>query len=231
MIQKYLILIDERSQNAELEQIKSSLKSTGIDLVYKEYNPTNYQKRDDSGDVLFNKESFVAELEKLSYFKQLDSIACDYNLIEDVINGFEIIKIIKEINPYYKKQIILYSAKIDDVIGKIITQGDIDSQKDNLKKLIECNIEFIKRDGYDQEVITHIKKEKPFSFEDELINWFYSREDDEFNYLFPKYQGTKFEDIAKNLESNSQDSVDFKKELIEQIIAYLSKINGLTDVL
>jgi len=228
MIQKYLILIDEQSQSAGLERIKSTLRNEGIDLVYKEYNPQNFQKRENR-NVFFDKDSFTQELGSLRYFKQLDSIVCDYNLIKDVVNGFEIIKIVKGINPAYKKQIILYSANIDDVIGNIINIGDFEVKRNNIRELIKCNIDFIKREGYESTVISHIKKEKPFSFEEELIKWFYSRKDDEFNGLFPKYQGKKFEEIAKCLETDSQDSIEFRKELIEQIIAYLSTINGLPD--
>jgi hypothetical protein len=227
MITKYLILVDEQSQTKSLEQIKDVLKNDGFELIYEEYDPKTFQKREDDNALRFDKDAFTQKLQSLSYINRLDSIACDYNLVKDIVNGFEIIKIIKEIIPNYKKQIILYSANIDNVIGKIIAHGDLDTQKENLKRLINYKIEFVKRDGYDQEVIKHIKKEKPFDFDDELIKWFYSRKEDEFNYLFPKYQGKKFRDIAKYLESGTPDSIVFKKDLVEQIIAYLSKINGL----
>jgi len=230
MNQKYLILIDEQSQKAELEQIKNTLKGDGIELVYKEYNPTDFTKREDNGEKSFNYPFFVEALKQLQYFKQLDSIVCDYHLT-DIIDGFEIIKIIKKENTSYKKQIILYSANIDDVIDKIIRRDDdFDTKKNNLKQLVECNIDFVKRDCFKDEVIKHIKKEKPFSFEDELIKWFESREDDEFNGIFPKYQGKKFGEIAECLrKTKNDDSIEFKKELVGQIIAYLLKINGLED--
>lgn len=73
----------------------------------------------------------------------------------------------------------------------------------------------------------HIKKEKEFNFEDELVKWFFLRKEDTFNYLFPKYRGKKFEEIALCLQSNTLDSIEFKKDLIEQIISYLSSINDL----
>jgi CheY-like chemotaxis protein len=224
LIHKHLILIDDNSQCAILEQIKSVLQGDGINLIYQEYNPTSFQKRE-NGDVYFDREAFAEAVKSLAYIKQIDSIVCDYNLIEAVVNGFEIIQIIKEINPNYKKQTILYSADIKVVIKNIINKDE--DIVTNLKQLIDCNIDFIKKEGYDQEVIRHIKKEKPFNFEDELIKWFYSRQNDEFNYLFPKYTGKKFIEIAQCLKSKTPESIEFKKELIEQFIAYLSKINGL----
>ena len=227
MIQKYLILIDEQSQNAVLQNMKATLKKDGIELIFKEFNPINYQKRE-NGEILFDTESFKTDLLSLPYFRQLDSIICDYNLIADVIDGFQIIKIIKAINPNYKKQVILYSAQIENVIEDIIKTGDFEKQKENLKSLIACNIDFRKRDDdYEQGLVKHVKKEKEFSFEDELIKWFFLRKDDTFNYLFPKYAGKKFEEIATDLQAKTPDSIEFKKDLVEQIISYLSLINGL----
>lgn len=227
MIQKFLILVDEQPQSSVLRNIEAILKNDGIELVYKEFNPINYQKRE-NGEILFDAESFKADLCGLPYFTRLDSIVCDYNLIAGIIDGFQIIKIMKSINPNYKKQVILYSAQIESVIEDIIRTDDFEKQKENLKSLIECNIDFRKRDNdYVQELIKHIKKEKDFSFEDELVKWFSLRKEDTFNYLFPKYKGKKFEEIAYCLQKNTPDSIEFKKDLVEQIISYLSLINGL----
>lgn len=229
MIEKYLILIDEQSQSAVLRNIKTTLKNDGIELVYKEFNPTDYQKRD-NGEIQFDNESFKTDLLALPYFMQLDSIVCDYNLIAEVIDGFQILKFIKSMNPNYKKQVILYSAQIENVIDGILKMGDFEKQKENLKSLIDCNIDFRKRDSdYEQVIVKHVKKEKEFSFEDELIKWFILRKDDAFNYLFPKYAGKKFEEVATCLQSKTPDSIDFKKDLVEQIISYLSLINGLEE--
>lgn len=153
MISKYLILIDEQSQSAVLQNIKATLRNDGVELVYKEFNPINYQRRE-NGEILFDIESFKDDLLALPYFNQLDSIVCDYNLIAGIIDGFQIVKIIKSINPNYKKQVILYSAQIENVIEDIINTGDFEKQKENLKSLINCNIDFRKRDNdYEQELI------------------------------------------------------------------------------
>ena len=230
MMQKYLILIDDHSQYAKLEQIKNTLDvNENIELTYKEYNPTDFQKRE-NGDVVFNKEAFIKDLKQLPFLYEIDSIVCDYHL-GDMINGFEILKIIKEAIPHYKKQIILYSTDINKVIGGIIEGADFESKRNNVKYLVSFNPEFVNKDGFEQMLIPHLKSQEPFSFEDELIKWFRSRKEDEFNYLFPKYQGKKFEEVAECLKADSQDSIEFKQELIQQIIAYLSKINDLSDAI
>ena len=97
MIQKFLILVDEQPQSSVLRNIEAILKNDGIELVYKEFNPINYQKRE-NGEILFDAESFKADLCGLPYFTRLDSIVCDYNLIAGIIDGFQIIKINTSLN-------------------------------------------------------------------------------------------------------------------------------------
>ena len=228
MIQKHLLLIDENPQKDTLKTIKDTLRKDGIDLVYEEINPKNYTKRASDGNVGFDTDKFKSKIESIDYFRYADLILTDYNLIKDVINGYEIINIIRELNFDRNKKMILYSAKIDTVISEILkTDSDFELQKFNLINLISNNIEFIKRDGYLEEVIKAIKAQPDFDFEQELIKWFYKRDKDVFNYLFPKYSGRSFGEIAKEIEANSQISIEFKKDLIEQIIAYLVTINGL----
>lgn len=231
MIQKHLILVDEKEQKETLKSIKSTLKNDGFELIYTELNPMNFQIRDEFGNIDFDVESFKSKLCSIEYFKSADVILCDYNLISGVVNGYDIIKIIRELKYNNKKKIILYSAEIGEAISNILkTNSDFERTKEDLITFINCNIEFIKRNGYDQEVIKNIRKEPEFDFETELVKWFYKRDKDVFNYLFPKYKGKFFVEIAKELEDKTPTSLAFKKELIEQIIAYLSTINGLENV-
>ena len=228
MERKYLILIDEQSQEDTLKSIKKSLKNDGIDLIYKELNPVNSLKRAGDGNLYFNEVDFKKSLEDIDFFKFADKILCDYNLIADVVTGYDIIKLIRELGYNKNKQIILYSAEIGGVIKSILLSDDnFEKQKEALVKLVGNNIDFINRPGYDQEVIKAIKKNPEFDFESELIKWFHNRNNDTFNYLFPKYQGKSFGEIAFELESKTSDSIQFKKDLIEQIIAYLVTINEL----
>jgi hypothetical protein len=229
MIQKYLIVIDEQSQTDTIESIKSILNSDGINLITQEFNPLHFQSRDIDGNPNFDEQKFKESVINLEYFKATDCIACDYNLIPNC-DGFRIIQILRDLGYTHKKKIILYSAQIEEVIGEILQNStDFEAQKKDLIDLIESNIEFVKRNGYDQEVIKMIKKVPDFDFEIELQKWFYSRENDTFNYLFPKYEGKLFKEIAIEIEKNTTQSVEFKRELTEQIISYLSSINGLND--
>jgi hypothetical protein len=228
MSQKYLILVDEQSQSTQLAGIKKYLKFDGIDLVYTEFNPVNYLIRGADGSLSFNESNFRNDFNNIEYFKVADLILCDYNLIADMLNGYNVIRIIRDLKYNKKKKIILYSAQIDEVILDILKSGgSFDEQKENLANLIDSNIEFIKRDGYDQEVIKNIKKDPEFDFENELIKWFHKRDKDTFNYLFPKYKGKSFGEIATELEHKTDISIAFKKELVEQLISYLSTINDL----
>ena len=127
----------------------------------------------------------------------------------------------------------LIKEKIDSDIDGIVkdlnitVDNNFEDQVNKLQKITTSNILFVKRDDYFKEVLTNINKEKEFNFENELTEWFHKRNEDTFNYLFPKYIGKTFGEIAIELESKSSNSIQFKKDLIEQIIAYLVTINKL----
>ncbi len=129
----------------------------------------------------------------------------------------------------------LIKEKIDHDIEGIVNSLNInvdnnfEEQLDKLQKITTSNILFVKRDDYFKEVLTNINKVKDFNFENELTEWFHKRNEDTFNYLFPKYKGKTFGEIAIELESKNSNSIQFKKDLIEQIIAYLVTINELED--
>lgn len=146
-------------------------------------------------------------------------------------------------NDYKKEQLrVLFNTnkqlikdKIDDDIEGLVHSLSLTSdvnfqdQVDKLQKITTSNIHFVKRDDYFNEVLENIKKEQEFNFENVLTEWFHKRNKDTFNYLFPKYKGKTFGEIAVEIESKSSESIQFKKDLIEQIIAYLAKINELED--
>jgi len=129
----------------------------------------------------------------------------------------------------------LIKEKIDSDIDGIVkdlnitVDNNFEEQVDKLQKITTSNILFVKRNDYFKEVLANINKEKEFNFENELTEWFHKRNEDTFNYLFPKYSGRTFGEIAVEIESKSANSVQFKKDLIEQIIAYLVTINELED--
>ena len=226
MEQKHLIIVDEQSQSATLDAIKNTLKNEGIDLVYKEINPANFQKRV-GYNTSFDKISFIEELQNTPFLKKLDAFASDYNLIENELNGLDVVKIFAKNVPSYHKKILLYSAKIENVISDILLKNkDFEEQKKTLKFLSETPIEYAKNDEkLQQNLISHIKKEKDFDFERELCDWLMSNE---LIYKFPPYEGIpccKIGDIL--LSKNTSDSIKLKRDLLEQFIAYLSTFNEI----
>ena len=110
MIQKYLILVDEKSQQDTLVNLKGIFRADGIDLIYKEFNPTKYQTRDKFGNLHFDNEGFKNDVKSLNYFQYADVILSDYNLVTDIINGYEIIQLFRNLNynkNFYQKAITL----------------------------------------------------------------------------------------------------------------------------
>jgi len=111
MEQRYLILIDEQSQDNRLKRIKTFLKNDGIELIYKEINPQEITKRDKIGDLNFSRENFKRKLERIPFIQRLDVFATDYNLIDGQLDGMDVVEIFSQCLPNYRKRFIIYSAK------------------------------------------------------------------------------------------------------------------------
>lgn len=136
----------------------------------------------------------------------------------------------KQILTSHKK---IIKTNIDKNIDKILDKvefnlsGNLNAQIKKLELITTSNINFVKREDYSEAVIKNMKKESEFSFENELSEWLHKRGNDTFNNSFPPYVGKKFSELAKEIEGKTHKSILFKKELVEQIISYLGKINGI----
>ena len=81
MEQKHLIIVDEQSQSATLDAIKNTLKNEGIDLVYKEINPANFQKRVGYNTSFDNDEDY----HKVIWKKIMDRIDCVWFICHHIL--------------------------------------------------------------------------------------------------------------------------------------------------
>lgn len=122
MEQRYLILVDEQSQEDRLKRIARSLRNEGILLVYEEINPNECSVRKDNGDLSLDKVALENKLASISFLSHLDVFATDYNLVTDELKGIDMIEMLYSLQPHYRKQVVIYSAQIDEVIDDIITK-------------------------------------------------------------------------------------------------------------
>lgn len=230
MEQRYLLLVDEQSQADRLKRIAANLKNDGIALVYREINPKVYQKRTDEGDdIFFDKEAFIQALREVSFIQHLNVFATDYNLIEGQLKGIDVLKLFDEINPYYRKKIVIYSAQIESVIGDILTRGDetFEEQVSMMKLLTRYDVDYLKSSGeFENKFKSLLEKEPDITIDDRMIEYMLAINSDKIHCSIPPYENKTIGEIGKMLQSRDSQAIVVKKEITDHLMAIITKVEG-----
>ncbi len=224
MEHRYIIVIDEQSQKDRLSRIASNLLKDGVELHYRELNPSHYTRRFDNGDIEFDREMFVEALKEVPFINQIDVFATDYNLSGYTLKGTHVLDIFLNILPRYKRAIVIYSAKIETVLQDIITEAgnSIDNQVDSIKQITGKNNFFFKSDGEFENKFKQLILSSPdISIERRLIDELHYLDTAKITCNLPPFNPMSTHELADLLESNTRESQKFKKELVDHLIALL----------
>ena len=221
----FCIIIDDNSDvigSATIQNIKDRVKKyAGLNIEFKQLNPkeTKYINEDDGS---INISNVLQVLDSKEYLKrEVHLIICDYELGDDQINGFEVIrKIRNDLNS--KKQIILYSSNIDNVIKKIF-DGSEDHRIKKIKDLVASKIsEFCPKDEHLEEAILKIlKQESMFSSDKFIESELFRYSDHKFKNVYDKFENKTLGEVAYIISTQVDEAFRLKKELLEQLIAFM----------
>lgn len=225
MKQRHLIVIDEQSQKARLNRLKENLKNDGIELVYTEINPVECTTRK-NGDLVFDIEILKSKIQEIPYLTHLDVFATDYNLIDETLKGIDVVKVLYDCLPYYRKRVVMYSAQIEDVITNIVTkQNGFEEQVEMLKTLSKNEIRFLSSEGeFENKIKNLIINEPDSSIDARLSDSLVAISNERFTCNLPGYTDRKICEIGNMLREKG--SSDLKKEIVDQIVAYITTIKG-----
>lgn len=229
MVQKHLILVDEQSQKDRLKRISESLKKDGIELIYEEINPNDYcSSRLETGDLYFDKDALMRKLKSINFLSHLDVFATDYNLVGDELKGEDLIKMLYELLPYYRKKVIVYSAQIKDVITNIIKRADgFEEQITMLKLLAQNKINYLKSDGeFENRIKKLIIKEPELTIDSRLADSLCAIDNEDFRCIIEGYTDKKISEIANMLLTESEDAIALRRYITEHIMAMITSIRG-----
>lgn len=229
MEQRYLILIDEQSQEDRLLRIARNLKNDGIQLVYKEINPNDCTVRSDNGDLTLDRNALKNKLESVPFISHLNVFATDYNLVSDELKGIDMIEMLYSVLPNYRKKVVIYSAQIDDVINNIITERakGFEQQVKMLKILAQNDIHYLRGEGeFENEFKSLIAKEPDITIDSRLIEGLQTLDCDNLKCSIPGYTDKKISDIGDLLLKKGSDVVALRKNIVDHILAYITSING-----
>lgn len=225
---KRILVIDDRDQENVLDQIHAALDKE-YDLHTKSIRTTKIEYRQNDSSKLDFEKLKNAITDAYTQECWFDLILTDFDLNEKGnVDGLDVVKYIKSIHS--TAPIIMYSGDLGDAVRKIInTEGKtLDDQQvaEAVMKLVEHNIQFIKRNDYKTKAINYLKGEKEMSLHNEFLRLLYEHKDMVFNSCYPEFAGKTFGEIAKILENNSDArSKEWILALIQQTVAYLVKIN------
>ncbi|RZK38904.1 MAG: hypothetical protein EOO90_20650 [Pedobacter sp.] len=220
----FCIVIDDSSQildTATFNTIKENVKnSASIDLELIQLNPKSEEMiNEEDGSILLDK--VIERLNTPDYLKrQIHLIICDYELGDEKVNGFEIIRLLRN-NLGSKKEIILYSSNIENVIDKIINKEE-DKAK-SIKDLVSSKIfDFCLKDEHlSSAIIKAMKSEMDFSSDKFLEAELFKYPDLKFNNIYDRFEGKTLGEIAVVMSSNLDEGNRLKKEMISQVVAYM----------
>lgn len=227
MVLRHLILVDEQSQKDRLERIRKSLENDGIQLVYEEINPNDCSRRLENGDLRFDKDALKNRLQSIPFMSHLDIFATDYNLIEDELKGIDLIEMLYELLPYYRGQVVVYSAQIEDVINNIITKRAVsfEQQIAMLKLLAQNEINYLSSEGEFENKIKHlIIKEPELTIDSRLADSLCAIDNENFKCFIPGYTDKKICEIGKILLMKGEEAIALKRSITEHIMANITSI-------
>lgn len=224
MEQVCLIVDDKDQQHTCKAQIQDILKKDGYNVEIIFINTTSPDLLNDEQNI--DKDKLTACIKDKIEGKHIDVVASDFDLSDDVVNGLDIIEIIRSIRG--KVPIILYSGNLEKAIKSVMgdpASKDLPTLINDVKKLMLHNIsEFIDRTGYAASVIK-ILKNKDTSTKQILLKKLREYSDLKFSSAYPRLSGKTRGQIADEIEKSTYQGQEFQQELIEQTIAYIIEIS------
>ena len=176
----------------------------------------------DEEDDMISPERLLKELNTNNFLLQpVHLIACDYDLADAGINGFEVIRLLRfQLN--CKRKILLYSSNIENVINTIISGRDGDKVQ-KIRDLVKVNIaDFCDREEHLEEaMLKYLREESIFSADSFLVSELYRYKGYKFKGQYEKFENKTLGEIAGIVANQPDEAAKFKKEIMEQVIAYM----------
>jgi len=220
---KNCLIIDNEDQTEEIEKLIRDAKHDGIDLTCEQFRigDPEYVEVLTKGAIDISK--VLAEYRRRFNGVVFHLVAFDYQL-EDVINGVELIRQLKANRIFRTTPIIVYSGLMDEILLTIIKDETKDNAVTRIKALVKNGVlDYLERDNRDFEIRKFFKtniESTDLIIEEELKK--FPELIFEQNFINEKLKDKTFIEIAEFLEANDQIRNEFKKEIIQQTIAYLT---------
>lgn len=230
---KKVLFIDDGPIDQITNKLRKNLHRKGytLDEEVIKLNDPHFKKKDpnDPQKYIINFDA-VKQVIVENYSKEpYDLIACDYHYANDPLDGFTILKWIKNESQSKKYRIrrakfVLYSSEGDKFAKKTNSVGDI-------SKLIRIKFDdFLKRESLADDLASLLLKENTrFDFNNMLIKELEKYPDFVFKSVYPKFKGKRLEDIIVEIDKELPNGLDFQQNIAELTIAHLIELNRIEE--
>lgn len=226
---KRLLYIDDNKIDSQIENLRAKLKRQGYELneSFLHLNENFMMKDPQTGETILDKAKIQSHINENYINDNFDIVASDYDFKDKNLDGFELLKWIKNESVSKKHKIrkakfCLYSAE-QDKVAKIFNTPE------QVKKLIKLRIDdFIDRTRIPDEITQILlAPQNSYYFKDHLINYLEKFGDEKFKSTFPKFKGMTLAEIAHEIDKDLPNGIEFQKYLVELTVAHLIEINNL----
>lgn len=227
---KNCIIIDDEDQSEIIEKMVRDGRAKGITIGCQQFNIGSTFENDllTDGEIDINK--VVKEYKRRFKNQTFQLAAFDWDLSDPNIDGIELMRQLTHHKIFKNTPKLLYSGLLEDKLSSKIEEYKNNnlSKKDlldRIKTLINADIKgFVGRENYDRDIIGILEKT------DETLDLIIEEELNKLpdlifsnKFVNENFKGKTFTEIAAVLEENAVLRNAFKKEIIQQVIAYLSE--------
>lgn len=222
---KKVLFIDDGDIDLIVESLENRLYQKGwtLDLQKMDVSSREFKSVVD-GELLLDFSKVKSYIEKSYFDEQFDLVACDFNYANDPLNGYMVLKWLKNTAQSNRKRIrrskfVIYSSEEDKFIGSF--------QDNDLFKLIRLKID----DFYKREKLADSAAKLLLKDEDEIdCSSYIARElekhaDLEFKSTYPKFAGKNMAEVAAEIDGESYHGLQFQRDFLELTVAHIIELN------
>jgi hypothetical protein len=227
MTVKRLLYIDDNKIDSQIENLRTKLKRQGYELneTFFHLNESFMIKNTQTKETILDRIKIQAFINENYMNENFDMVASDYDFKDKSIDGFELLKWIKNesTSKRYKlrrAKFCLYSSEQDKVAKEFSTPEQV-------KKLIKLKIDdFIDRTRIPDEITQIlIAPQKSYYFKAHITSYLEKFGDERFKSVFPKFKEMTLAQIADEIDKDLPKGIEFQKYLAELTVAHLIELN------
>ncbi len=225
MIKRSCLIIDNEDQSEEIEKLVRDARYIGIELECYQLNIGLTSFVEVLTENLIDRDKVASVFKERFGRRNFNVVAFDYDLDDTNIKGTDLIRIFNHHNLLKKSPKMVYSGLLDDVLKDIIKDLSLDKAVTKIKSMVRNKvIDYLDRDHRDAQILKFLN-EDPVSSELLVSNILNTHPDLIFenNFVNDKFVGKRYSEVAEMLDDDITLDNEFKKEIIEQVISYLTE--------